>query len=56
MLSKDMDYQDRFKMTMKNFGRKVVIELNRGAAKLSEDGKAVTITYRDGVRGQRRTK
>ncbi|PYT10707.1 MAG: hypothetical protein DMG59_28160 [Acidobacteria bacterium] len=55
MLSKGMDYQDRFKLTVKNFGRKVVIALNRGAAKVSKDGKTVFITYSDSsVRGQRR--
>ena len=42
-----MPYGDRFSLTVKEFGRKIVIELNRGKAKLSEDGKTVTITYRD---------
>lgn len=47
MLKGDMDYQDRFRLVVKEFGRKVVIELNRGRAKVSDDGKTVTITYRD---------
>lgn len=41
------DYNDRFRLIVKEFGRKIVLELNRGKAKLSEDGKTVTITYRD---------
>jgi hypothetical protein len=47
MLREDMDYNDRFRMIVKEFGRKIVIELNRGRAKVSDDGKTVTITYRD---------
>jgi hypothetical protein len=43
----DMDYNDRFKMTVKEFGRVILIELNRGKAKVSKDGKTVTITYND---------
>jgi hypothetical protein len=42
-----MGYDDRFRLIVKEFGRKIVIELNRGKAKLSEDGKTITITYRD---------
>jgi hypothetical protein len=42
-----MAYEDRFRMTVRNFGRKVVIEVNRGRAVASADGKVVTITYRD---------
>jgi hypothetical protein len=49
MLRDDMDYNDRFRMIVKEFGRKIVIELNRGKAKLSDDGKTVTITYRDSL-------
>jgi hypothetical protein len=29
MLRDDMDYNDRFRMTVKEFGREIVIELNR---------------------------
>jgi hypothetical protein len=47
MLRDDMDYNDRFRMIVKEFGRQIVIELNRGRAKVSPDGKTVTITYRD---------
>lgn len=47
MLKDDMDYQHRFRLTVKEFGRKIIMELNRGRAKVSEDGKIVTITYRD---------
>lgn len=54
MLRKDMDYGDRFKMTVKEFGQKVVIELNRGKAVCSKDGKTVTIKYPDdGNRGRK---
>jgi hypothetical protein len=47
MLRDDMNYNDRFRMIVKEFGREIVIELNRGKAKVSPDGKTVTITYRD---------
>jgi len=43
-----MDYNDRFRMTVKEFGREIVIQLNRGKAKISKDKKTVTITYKDG--------
>jgi len=47
-----MAYGDRFSMEVKNFGRRVVIKVNRGTAKCSNDGKRVTITYKDSmVRG-----
>jgi len=42
-----MEYNDRFKMTVKEFGREILIELNRGKAKVSDDGKTVTIKYKD---------
>jgi hypothetical protein len=42
-----MEYKDRFRMTVKEFGREIVIELNRGKAKISKDKKTVTITYKD---------
>ena len=42
-----MDYNDRFRMTVKEFGREIVIELNRGKAKISDDKKTVIITYTD---------
>jgi hypothetical protein len=42
-----MAYGDRFSMQIKDFGRKVVITVNRGVAKCSDDGKLVTITYKD---------
>jgi hypothetical protein len=42
-----MAYTDRFRMTVRNFGRQILIEVNRGTAKVSEDGKTVIITYRD---------
>jgi hypothetical protein len=44
---KDMKYQDRFRMTVKEFGRVILIELNRGRAVCSEDGQTVTIKYDD---------
>jgi hypothetical protein len=47
MLRKDMDYNDRFRLIVKEFGREIVLELNRGTAKVSEDKKTVTITYND---------
>jgi cation transport regulator ChaC len=42
-----MDYEDRFRMTVKKVGREVCIELNRGKATVSPDGKTVTIVYKD---------
>jgi hypothetical protein len=47
MLRKDMAYGDRLSMTVKDFGRKVVIKVNRGVAVCSPNGKLVTITYKD---------
>jgi hypothetical protein len=41
------EYNDRFKMTVKEFGRIVIIEVNRGKVKFGPDGKTVVITYRD---------
>ena len=42
-----MVYTDRFRMTVKDFGREILIELNRGTAKLSDDGKKIIINYAD---------
>lgn len=42
-----MAYTDRFRMTVKDFGREILIELNRGTAKLSDDGKKIIINYTD---------
>jgi hypothetical protein len=56
MLRDDMDYNDRFKMTVKEFGRLIVIELNRGVAELSRDRKTVTITYNDSQTRKAKTK
>lgn len=42
-----MSYEDRFRMTIGKFGRRIVIELNRGKARCSDDGKTVVITYSD---------
>jgi hypothetical protein len=47
MLRDDMAYNDRFRMVVKEFGREIVIELNRGKAEVSDDKKTVTITYPD---------
>ena len=44
-----MDYNDRFRITLKEFGREILIELNRGEAEISEDKKTVTIRYKDGA-------
>lgn len=44
---KGMQYNDRFRMTVKEFGRLIVIDLNRGKAEVSADGKTVTIRYED---------
>ncbi len=49
MLRDDMDYNDRFRMIVKEFGREIVIELNRGKATVTPDGKTVTIKYRDAI-------
>jgi len=54
MIRKDMAYGDRFTLAVKDFGRKVVVKVNRGCAEVSKDGKLVTITYEDSpVRGSR---
>ena len=54
MIRKDMPYGDRFTLAVKDFGRKVIIKVNRGYAEVSEGGKLVTITYKDSkVRGPR---
>ena|ERR1039458_3337971 len=42
-----MAYTDRFRMTVKDFGREILIELNRGTAKVSDDGKKIIINYAD---------
>jgi hypothetical protein len=42
-----MDYKDRFRLTVGDFGRKILIELNRGTAEVSDDKKTVVITYED---------
>jgi hypothetical protein len=44
---KGFQYNDRFRLTVKEFGRIVVIDLNRGKAVCSDDGKTVTIEYED---------
>jgi hypothetical protein len=46
-ISKTAQYGDRFSLTVKEFGREVIIRVNRGTAECSEDGKLVTITYDD---------
>lgn len=52
MIRKDMPYGDRFTLAVKDFGRKVVIKVNRGHAEVSQNGKLVTIKYNDSpVRG-----
>jgi len=45
-----MGYQDRFALTTKRFGRRVVIEVRRGTVKYKTQGKLTTITisYPDG--------
>jgi hypothetical protein len=40
-------YNDRFRLTVKEFGREILIELNRGKAVCAPDGKTVTIKYED---------
>jgi hypothetical protein len=47
MLIKDMAYGDRLSLIVKDFGRKVVIKVNRGTAVCTQEGKLVTITYKD---------
>lgn len=42
-----MAYTDRFRMTVKDFGREILIELNRGTANVSDDGKKIIINYAD---------
>jgi hypothetical protein len=33
-----MDYQDRFNLTAKNFGRRIVVVVQRGAVKCAKNG------------------
>jgi hypothetical protein len=47
-----MKYEDRFRMTVRNYGREVVIELNRGKATVSDDQKTVFIKYKDAPSGR----
>jgi hypothetical protein len=47
MLRQDMAYGDRLSITVKDFGRKIVIKVNRGTAVCTQRGKLVTITYKD---------
>ncbi len=42
-----MAYGDRMALEVKEFGRKIVVEVKRGKAKLSKNGKKLTITYHD---------
>lgn len=56
MLRSDMDFNDRFRMTVKEFGRMIVIELNRGTATVSDDKKTVTINYNDSPTRKARAK
>ena len=56
MLRSDMDFNDRFRMTVKEFGRRIVIELNRGTATVSDDKKTVTINYNDSPTRKARAK
>jgi hypothetical protein len=42
-----MAYGDRFNLSVKDFGRKVLITVNRGKIVSSRDGKTATITYTD---------
>jgi hypothetical protein len=45
-----MAYQDRFTLTTKRFGRRVIIRIRRGKVKCKTKGKltTVTIVYADG--------
>jgi hypothetical protein len=53
-MREDMAYKDRFRMTVKEFGEEIKIELNRGRAVVSDDGKTVTIKYKDAaIRGRK---
>ena len=47
MIRPDMPYGDRFTLAVKDFGRKVIIKINRGKAVCGQRGKLVTITYKD---------
>jgi hypothetical protein len=52
-----MAYSDRFTLTVKDFGRKVVISTNRGRIVTSNRGMTATITYKDSpVRGLRKSR
>jgi hypothetical protein len=44
-----MQYSDRLKLTIKEYGRKVVIKVNRATALVvSKDQRTITISYDDG--------
>ena len=43
-----MGYGDRMALVVKDFGRHVVIDIQRGKTKLSKNGKRLTISYDDG--------
>ena len=47
MNRKGMPYADRFSLAVKDFGRKVTVKVNRGRAVCRQNGKLVTITYKD---------
>jgi hypothetical protein len=42
-----MVFGDRMALTIKEFGRRVVITVNRGKVKVSANKKKITITYLD---------
>lgn len=42
-----MAYGDRMTLEIKDFGRKVVIQVKRGKTEVSKHGKKVTISYHD---------
>jgi hypothetical protein len=46
-MTRPVPYKDRLTLAVKDFGRKVVIKVNRGKAVCSQNGKLVTITYKD---------
>jgi hypothetical protein len=52
-----MAYGDRFTLSIKDFGRRVLITVNRGKIVSSKNRKMATITYVDSpVRGPRNSK
>lgn len=52
-----MAYGGRFTLSVKDFGRKVLITFNRGKIVASKDHKTATITYTDSpVRGPRKSR